>query len=58
MKSAIGEGFTRRDHSEVSNQLVSTVLLPSRRNEDHIITLELFSQLHLPNAVRYRRSIN
>ena len=26
MKSAIGEGMTRRDHGDVSNQLVSVVV--------------------------------
>lgn len=26
MKSAIGEGMTRKDHSDVSNQLVSQIL--------------------------------
>lgn len=26
MKSAIGEGMTRKDHGDVSNQLVKTVL--------------------------------
>ena len=29
MKSAIGDGMTRDDHSDVSNQLVSTSLCPS-----------------------------
>ena len=29
MKSAIGEGMTRRDHAEVSNQLVSPVISSS-----------------------------
>jgi len=27
MKSAIGEGMTRKDHSDVSNQLVSLTLI-------------------------------
>lgn len=27
MKSAIGEGMTRKDHSDVSNQLVSLIIL-------------------------------
>ena len=26
MKSAIGEGMTRKDHSDVSNQLVSMII--------------------------------
>jgi vacuolar-type H+-ATPase subunit B/Vma2 len=27
MKSAIGEGMTRKDHADVSNQLVNDILL-------------------------------
>lgn len=34
MKSAIGEGMTRRDHSDVSNQLVSSHANVSRRDAD------------------------
>ena len=30
MKSAIGEGMTRRDHSDVSNQVICLVVLKGR----------------------------
>ena len=30
MKSAIGEGMTRRDHSDVSNQVIKLIFLKGR----------------------------
>jgi vacuolar-type H+-ATPase subunit B/Vma2 len=34
MKSAIGEGMTRKDHSDVSNQLVSNSILIGYHSRD------------------------